>query len=117
MKLTTVGELKSLLEEFDEETQIMAMHQPGWPLVEEIKGIYDPKQGACPDCEHYLFDHFTKEEFEEENYGEEDSTCKHCECGYLYEKSLNLLYLIVDGCPYDMNPYGNKEAFNDYLRI
>ncbi len=102
-----VVDLKYLLEQFDDDVEIKAVHQPSWPLVEEIKGVYDPRNsmGSCEDeCGHILDVH-----------GEDG--CQMCECGFVADPDKEVvLLLVVDGHPYEDSPYGPKQAFDDYIR-
>lgn len=101
----TVGALISVLEQFEDDLPIIAVHQPGYPLLEEIKGIADSEQlNNCEDeCGHIMDVHG-------------DEGCTMCECGYIGEKTERILYLVIDGSPYDINPYGPRTAFDDYTR-
>lgn len=108
-KLITVGELKDILNQFEDDQEIMAVHQPSWPLREVIKGVWDPYMNGdeeCDDgCQHVAG-----------NHNEKDG-CMDCDCGwYPNPDEKKVLLLVVDGCPMEINPYGPKEAFDDYVR-
>lgn len=106
-EMMTVGRLKEILEGFEDDLEIMAVHQPNWPLVENIKGVHQRGLDECDDeCGHVAGNH------------DKEQGCSDCDCVWYpdpNDKSAPLL-LVVEGCPYDVHPYGPKEAFDDYIR-
>jgi len=49
MMITTVGEMLTLLEEYDEDTPLMFAQQPTYPLVSTIKGVVEVDDRDDPD--------------------------------------------------------------------
>jgi len=86
----TVGQLKQLLEDYDDDRPILAVHQPSWPLAENIVGLavyenrYD-ENGDNVDADPADVD------------GDEDATP---------------VWLVVSGHQWDRSPYGPRWAFD-----
>lgn len=101
----TVGMLRQLLEELEDDVPIIMVHQPTYPILEDIKGVADSRQiDVCEDeCGHIMDIH-------------NEGGCTMCDCPYVGEQVDPIYYLVCDGSPYDINPYGPREAFNDYIR-
>lgn len=119
-----IEELQELAEqEGNGERTVLAVHQPNYPLQENVRGVYDPLtagdrellyvgkgEEACTVCS----DPITGEAWRV--FPDQDSgavfTCVPCEDAELEQNPPAPLYLVVNGHPHDLSPYGPREAFN-----
>lgn len=102
----TVGDLLDKLEEYGRDVEVRIMHQPSYPLVEVIGGLYEPDPDVCSECDepqdaavhrngHADFDHLFRSE----------------------EDGGPVLFLVADGHPSDGSPYGDKAAWDQMERV
>lgn len=80
-----IGELKDLLDGFDDDLEVMVAHQPGWPLRENIGDV--TSAATDPYC---------ADEDDENIFGEKD----------------NCVYIVASGQPYDKSPYAPRWIFD-----
>ncbi len=45
----TIRQLRDLLEQYDEDTEVRLMSQPSWPFEHEFIGVWDPSQSQPSD--------------------------------------------------------------------
>ena len=118
MRIKTVGELKEILDEYNEETLIMCVHQPSWPLRETIGGLWlddgtdpDNEENSCGNCGR-----LSLSEPKQDSEGDWNRMCYHCKeinpCEPPMNEEEKVLYIVLDGHPYEGTPYGSKAAWS-----
>ena len=97
-----IAELEELAASYgDADPQVMAQHQPSYPLREVIRGVVDSKTIA-----------------EHERQREMDEAAEYMEPDELPEHDFNtdevelVVYVVIDGHPYEGTPYGDRVAFD-----
>lgn len=104
--MPTVRELREALENYDDEMEVMIVHQPGWPLREVLGGLYEPGNTGCEECD--------------QEQGAPIHTDEEHEEYHKYEGSDDgqVLYLVANGHPDSpRSPYGSKEAWDGMERL
>ncbi len=102
MKLSElIEQLQEHLEELDgQDPDVLIIHQRNWPLQETIGGIYNPNHElwecencGCEDCDY-------------------NADCPECGEPHHDPDEDTPLYLVANGHPHDMSPYGPKSAWD-----
>ncbi len=83
-----VGMLREMLKGYDDETEVMIAHQPGWPLAEVVSHV-------IADSERDVHD----EESDAEDTGEELDDC---------------VWLVAGGHHHTRRPYAPRDVFERY---
>lgn len=92
----TKRDLLDLLEGYDDDDQILVMHQEHYPLVEELHGVTTKLKIEYSDAQRSADE--DGEEFDPSVFEQTQPT---------------VIYLVVvDGQPRDHSPYGNKIAWD-----
>lgn len=95
-----VGELKELLEEYEDDQVIFLAHQPSWPLCLNIGGVasWGDRERECPDHEGYVIDHDPEcVAAHEDDVDHESETADE-----------KVVWLIGGDHPYDRSPYAPR---------
>jgi hypothetical protein len=85
MPTLTVGQLLEALDEYDPATEVMIVHQPSWPLAEQLAGVVASDERA---------------EHDEDLDGEDDD-----------DRDAPCVWLVAAGHAWDRSPYGPRWAF------
>lgn len=125
--MATVKEIIEALEDLDPDTEIMVQYQPEYPLRETVApGIWDPhgndrvnmtRSFVCAGCDETVSSELTlvQQTFDEDG----NAYCDKC-VEELFDSSKHntsdgrpIVYLVLTGAPHDINPYGDRQAFED----
>lgn len=109
MTVRTVGDLKELLEQFEDDQPVMLAHQPNWPLAEILGSVLGPDDNETEVCcevhPDYLVGHgFRNEQGEYETCHWEPETDPE-------EKADNTVWLVAGGHKWDASPYAPRWVF------
>lgn len=96
-----VGELKTLLEDYEDDQEILIAYQPSWPLAVNIAHVssFGDRERECPDHEGYLIDH--DPECVENNTPDDDD-----EDSPLADEKV--LWIVGGNHPYSRSPYAPR---------
>lgn len=123
-RIKTIGDLIEMLEELDidPETELLAMIQPTYPLVESVGGIWvddgiDRSEEGCT-CEECGCVTLDEPKYDAEALVAENAWYRRCfNCDHIQEceapKEKKTAYVVLTSAPYNVNPYGTKRAWEE----
>lgn len=91
-----VGELRELLEDYDDDTEVRMMISPDWPTVHGVHGLWYPPK------------HATEREENEAMYDEDGNVADDRD-----ERLEHILYILQGERPERVNPYGDAKAWEE----
>ena len=107
-----VGELKELLEQFDDEQEVMIAHQPNWPLAEVLSTVTTEadreEEIECEEHPDYLVGH----SFRNPDTGEYEQ-CRWEPEADPDEVEDRTVWLVAGGHKWDASPYAPRWVFGD----
>lgn len=111
-----VGELKELLEDVPDGTELRIAHQPNYPLALTVAGVRAPgddfpEEVPCPYHEDRCIGHIISEEEADSSY-QAGAVCD-CEPDEDPRDRRNLVWIIGINHPYDESPYAPRWVFED----
>lgn len=108
----TVQELIEQLEQYDEDTEVLIVTQPAWPLRFNVSHIVASSELGTDEDDDESFDAFHRRC---DGFRWGSDRCEYCEEDRPDEpdpdEKPEIVYIVEGGHPYD-NPYGPREAFN-----
>jgi hypothetical protein len=133
--MATTRELIAALEEVEEghdgPIEVMVQYQPNYPLRETVApGVWNPhdkrdrtnltRSFVCGGCDETIEGKngaLVQQTFDEDGV----ALCDECVEGYAAQEGNKhltsdgrpIVYLVLTGAPYDINPYGDRAAFED----
>ena len=108
------------------EIEVLAAHQPSYPLQETVGGVWSPtdsdaiwlREFDCSDCGEHV-DASDTDGTVDNAYWDEDtesySICRECQfkAGDRNEKAQPAIWIVLTGTPYDRSPYGSRRMWDE----
>lgn len=113
-----VGELKELLEDVSDDTELRIAHQPSWPLALTVAGVRAPgdafpDERECPYHYGYLVNHVVPEAQADDRYAAGALCDDAPEDEDDPRDRRDLVWIVGIDHPYDESPYAPKWVFED----